>query len=63
MRIEEGRFLTDRSTELDCKVIAIAETAKKGKGLFAIDYIRCGDFVCKYWGLPSTPADDGISCM
>ena len=55
--------MTDRSTELDCKVIAVAETAKKGKGLFAIDDIRCGDFVCEYWGLPSTPADDGISCM
>eukprot|EP00961_Rhodomonas_salina_P170126 2293039-Rhodomonas_salina.1 len=42
----EGRFLTDWSTELDCKVITVAETAKKGKGLFAICYIRSGDFGC-----------------
>eukprot|EP00961_Rhodomonas_salina_P239263 3232252-Rhodomonas_salina.1 len=41
MTNEEGR-----STELDCKVIAVAETAKKGKGLFAVCDILSGDFVC-----------------
>eukprot|EP00961_Rhodomonas_salina_P174883 2359030-Rhodomonas_salina.1 len=51
------------STELECKVIAVAETAKKGKGLFAVCDIHSGDFVCEYWGLPSTLVDDGIACM
>eukprot|EP00961_Rhodomonas_salina_P258410 3492646-Rhodomonas_salina.2 len=39
------------TTELEEKVIVVAETVQKGKGLFAACDIRSGDFVCKYWGL------------
>ena len=57
------RFLTDRTTENEGKVLEKKSAGEKGYGLFAVCDIMENDFVCEYWGLTETPFDDGISCM
>eukprot|EP00961_Rhodomonas_salina_P068626 921128-Rhodomonas_salina.1 len=42
-----ARFLTDLSTELECKVIAVAETAKKGKDESYINPVN-STCICQY---------------